>query len=130
MNGYRNIFEMNSEQENTGETSIRVRRGKVDSLSVYEITDYELSQILQGSPNTLYLNLSIFFLSIFSSFFISLLTTSISSDRLYTVFVVVTVVSMIAGSVLGVLWWKARNQLDDLVTKIKARIPSEEVVKQ
>jgi len=121
---------MNSEQENTGETSIRVRRGKVDSLSVYEITDYELSQILQGSPNTLYLNLSIFFLSIFSSFFISLLTTSISSDRLYTVFVVVTVVSMIAGSVLGVLWWKARNQLDDLVTKIKARIPSEEVVKQ
>lgn len=121
---------INSETNNTGETSIRIRRGKVDSLSVYEITDYELGQILQGSPNALFLNLAIFLTSISLSFLIALLTTTIASDRVYTVFVVVTVISFIAGFVLVAMWWKTRNQLSDIVTKIKARIPADEIEKK
>ena len=113
---------MSLDQENSGEF-LRIKRGKVDSLSVYEITDYELSQILEGSPNALYLNLSIFFISVFISFLISLLT-SILSDRVYIIFVVITTVSLVSGGVFCIMWWRARSRVGDLVKKIMARIPS------
>jgi hypothetical protein len=119
-----------SEQEQSSENSIRIKRGKVDSLSVYEITDYELDILIKGSPSSLYLNFSIFLLSVAASFLISILTTTIVSERTFTVFCVATAVGGVAGIVLGVLWWNTRGEVSSLSSKIRARIPRDEVEKE
>ena len=115
--------------EHTGENLIRVKKGKVDSLSVYEITDYELDILLRGSPATIYLNLAIFLLSVATSFLIGLLTTTIESDRTFTVFVVISVLGYISGFILALLWWPSRKEVRGIVKKIKSRIPFEEIEK-
>ena len=112
-----------SDNEQLDEDSIRIKRGKVDSLSVYEITDYELDILIKGSPSSLHLNFSIALLSVAASFFISLVTTTISDDRTFTVFCVATGIGGVAGIVLGFLWWNTRDAISSLATKIKARIP-------
>lgn len=53
----------------------------------------------------MFLTFAIFLLSISISFFITLLTTQIDSTRLFTVFVVITVLGAIVGFVLLTLWW-------------------------
>ena len=47
----------------TGEKAVQIKRGRVDSLSLYEITDNELDILTAGSPSSLYLNFAIFLLS-------------------------------------------------------------------
>ncbi len=114
----------------TGETAIRVKRGKVDSLSVYEITDYELELLIKGGPGGIFLNFGIFLLSVAISFLVSLATTTIESDRIFTVFVVVSIIGLVAGVILLILWNRTRGEISSLVAKIIARIPREEIEKK
>jgi hypothetical protein len=101
----------------------RIVRGKVDSLSLFEITDYELELLEQGSPNAIYLNFAIFFVSIAISFLTALLTVEIKSQNIFTIFVVLTIVGFSIGGILIILWIKTRTKLSTLVSKIKARVP-------
>ena len=112
--------------EQSGEKAPRILRGRVDSFALYEITDAELNILEAGSPSSLHLNFSVFFLSIAASFFIALLTSTVS-DRAFTIFVVVTVVGFAAGGFLFVLWFRARQSVSAVVRRIRARIPGETV---
>ena len=116
---------MTSQAEQTGDKSFRIRRGKVDSLSLYEITDHELDILERGSPASLYLNFGIFLLSLSASFLIALLTTTVESQRTFTVFVVVTVIGGLAGVVLMSLWWRTRQSASTVIAQIRSRIPDE-----
>ena len=107
-------------------TDPRIRRGKVDSLSLYEITESELETLEKGSPSSLFFNLSIALISISCSFLVALLSTEIASDRTFTVFVVIVAVGLIAGGVLGVLWWRTRKDVSEIISRIKERMPLEE----
>lgn len=110
--------------QSEGSVQLRILRGPVDSLSLYEITDYELEVLEGGYPSSTYLNFAIFFFSVGASFFAVLLTTKITSIYIFTIFVVLTVVGFAASLVLFVLWRRTRLRVNDLIKKIKARVPT------
>ena len=117
---------MSQEENSTGQNEVRIVRGRVDSLSLYEITDHELDILEKGSPGSVYLNFSIFLLSVGSSFIITLLSTDIQSNRLFTVFVVFSCVGIIVGSFLLFLWYRMKNEVTGVVKRIKQRIAAQE----
>lgn len=93
----------------------------VDSLSLYEITDYELELLEQGSPSSTYFNFAIGFFSIAASFFATLITVEIPSLYVFLTFLVLTVVGAGTSAVLFVLWAKTRSRTKNLCKKIRAR---------
>lgn len=107
--------------------SARARLGPVINhvplaeLTVYHITEAELDALEQGSSESLFLNLAIAFLSTATSFLCSLLTTDITSDRVFYVFVIVTVACFIAGLTMGLFWWRFRRNTTSVVDTIRAR---------
>jgi len=115
-----------SQGETTGDKAFRIKRGRVDSLSLYEITDYELSVLEHGTPASLFLNFAIFFLSAAISFLTALVTTKIESQAVLTIFVVITVVGFSAGAVLMALWIRSWQSTSSLIKQIKNRIPADE----
>jgi len=112
-------------ENEASEKPLRVRRARVDSVELYEITEHELSMLQQGSPASLYLNFSIALLSTALSCLFSLMTAEIPSMRAYVVFVVVVVVGSVLGLFLLVLWLRARSEVSKIIDKIKGRMPSE-----
>ncbi|MEW6066788.1 MAG: phage holin family protein [Nitrospirota bacterium] len=121
---------MTEQAESTGEKQPKIRRGRVDSLTLYEITDYELDILATGSPSSIYLNFAIFFISIAISFLIALSTATIASDRIFTIFVVIVVIGFISGGVLFCLWLRNRKSISTIIKRIKQRIPPEETIEE
>lgn len=105
----------------TGTNDPKIRRGKVDSLTLYEITDYELNTLERGSPSSTYLNFSIFFISMGASFLISLLAADLSA-RVFIVFCIATGIGLSIGLVLFTIWWKMGSDLGVVCEKIRERI--------
>ena len=113
---------MGQEEGTTGQKEVRIVRGRVDSLSLYEITDHELDVLEKGSPGSLYLNFGIFLLSIGASFLSTLLTVDIQPSKIFIVCVVVSVVGILGGSFSILLWYKVKSEVSSVVEKIKRRI--------
>jgi hypothetical protein len=111
------------ESQSEGSVRLRIVRGQVDSLSLFEITDYELEILEEGSPSSTFLNFAIFFVSIGVSFLTTLLTVDIDSIYLFSVFAILTVIGLGAALVLFQLWRKLRSRTKDLCKKIRARAP-------
>lgn len=110
----------------SGEKPLRIRRGRVDSVDIYEIKDSELDLLEKGSPSGLYLNFSIFLLSIAFSALTALCTTTSFKDTLIqTVFVVVMVVGFILGVFFLILWYRGRQDVAEVIKEIRNRIPPE-----
>lgn len=101
---------------------VQIRRGSYGSLDIYDVTKDELEILKQGSPNSIFLNFAIALLSIFISTGSTLLTLKIESDRVYYVFFIIMLISLIAGSVTMVLWWKGENVFKKTIKKIEARM--------
>lgn len=108
--------------EHTESRQINIRRGSYDSLDLYEITKEELEILKQGSPNSIFLNFSIALLSIFISIGATLLTIEFSSDRVFYIFIIVLVVSLITGLITLILWRKGENLFNKTIEKIESRI--------
>lgn len=104
-----------------------IRRGRVTSLEIYEITAAELDALERGSPESIYLNLAIATLSTFASFLVSLLTTTITSLFLFCSFVIVCMICFLAGLTFSLLWWNSANSLRVVVSEIRRRLPPEGV---
>src|SRR5688500_12251188 len=83
-----------------------VRVAPLAELRVYIIGEQELNELGQGSPASVHLNFALALLASGTSFLTTLLTTDILSAKLFTVFVVVTVVFIVAGIVLFANWYK------------------------
>ena len=110
--------------QSEGSVQLRIIRGPVGSLSLYEITDYELELLEQGSPSSNFLNFAIFFFSIGASFFTTLVTVTIQSVYVFAIFVVLTVLGLFASLVLFQLWRGSKSRTRDLCKKIRARVPT------
>ena len=115
-------------QNDSGLDSVTVRRAKVDSLSLYEVTEPELQDLERGGPATLYLNFAIFLLSTAISFLIAVLSTEIQSTRTFCVFVIVTVAGFIGGGILIMIWNRSRQTTREIIKRIKARMPGDNTV--
>ncbi len=113
--------------KNQQQTEPKIRRARVDSLDLYELTEEELVTLEHGSPGSLYLLFATFFLSISISFLIALLTTDIKSIYTFTVFVVITVLGFFSGFVLCCLWFRENRSSTSVSKKIRNRMKEEGV---
>jgi multidrug transporter EmrE-like cation transporter len=105
----------------TGE--IKIIRAKIDSLSVFEVTETELSTLEHGSPSSIYLNFAIFLFSIGFSTLISFLTLEITSIKIYSVYLTFSIVGIIGGSILFILWYREKSNINNVIKTIKNRAP-------
>ena len=118
---------MNTNPSKPGdEKQLRVRRGRVDSVDLYEIKDTELSQFEHGSPGDLYLNFAIFLLSLAFSAFSALCTATFTNPTTKTTFIVVVVVGVLVGVFLLLLWNRHRGSLRGLCKTVRGRIPPDD----
>jgi hypothetical protein len=117
-----------STNQSEGSVELRIIRGSLNSLSLFEITDYELEIFEQGSPSSTYFNFAIFFFSVGASFLATLLTVKIDSVYIFSIFVIITVIGICASMVLFQLWRKTKSTTKELCKKIRARAPTPTVI--
>lgn len=91
------------------------------TLTVYHVTDQELDQLEKGTPESLFLNFAVFLISTGLSFFVSLLTAEIKSLKVFCVFVVVTVIGLLGGAFLLLLWIRHHRSTRGIATSIRGR---------
>ena len=102
-----------------------VRRGRVDSVDLYEVKENELELLEKGSPSSLQLNCSVFLFSIAFSAILTLATATIKWPIMETVFVVVAVIGVLLGIYLFISWWKTKASIVSIISTIRNRIPPE-----
>ena len=103
-----------------------VRRGRVDSVEIYEVKENELDILKTGPASSIYINLSIFSLSIaFSSIVALCTTTTFKYPIMQTIFVVVAAVGILLGALLLILWSRGRRNISDIIRTIRSRIKAE-----
>lgn len=110
------------ERDKKGDT-IRVVRAPLDSLSVFDVTEQELDQLAAGSPSSTCFNFAVFAASIGVSFLATLCTVDVPAGKIFTVFCVVTVIGLLAGLILFVVWMRMQQSISVLVGRIRARAP-------
>jgi hypothetical protein len=106
--------------------AVSVRYVGIGQLTVFLVSEDELRLIEAGSPAALCLNLGIAFLAIGTGSVVTLLLSEPSkSIHKFVVVVVITVLSLIAGFILLVIWTRLRKQASDVIKRIRSRaIPS------
>lgn len=108
-----------------------IRRARLGTLTIYEISEAELETIERGSPESLFLNFSIFLLSVAISFSVSLATTTITSNRTFQVFVIITVIGYLSGLILLAMWWRSYKSTRSITDTIRKRLlPEGEQIKE
>ena len=107
---------------------LRVRRGRVESVDLYEIKDSELELFRKGSPADLQFNFAIFALSVAFSAIFSLCTATFHNDSVHTAVIVVAVVGTLFGGYLLIAWRKNRTSLMTACDVIRNRIKEPDVV--
>ena len=119
---------MEPKDTTTGDKPLRVRRGRVDSVDLYEIKDSELNLLEKGSPADLFLNFSIFLLSIaFSALAVLITTKDYRFAIAETIFVVILVVGLLGGGLLLILWKRGKGDVAATIADIRRRIPPDVV---
>lgn len=108
-------------QSGSGDVMLPVRRGRVDSLSLYEVTESELNALERGDGNNIELNFAIGLLSITVTLIISMCTTTMSSMT-KVCFISATLITGIIGLLLLIKWWVNRHEISDLVKNIRSRL--------
>jgi len=104
-----------------------IRRARIDRLNIYEISESELQLLERGPPESIFLNFAIFLVSSALSLLIAIVTTKIESSRLFIVFVVVTVIGLVIGVLLFILWLWHRRSRSAIFEQIRRRMPPEGV---
>lgn len=113
-----------------GEQLPEIRRARLGTLTIYEISEAELETLERGLPASLFLNFSVFLVSVAVSFSITLATTAIASNRTFQVFVIVTILGYLTGLVLFAMWWISYKSTANITRIIRERLlpESEQIV--
>lgn len=104
------------------EKTLKVRRGRVDSVDLYEVKENELELLENGEPTSLQLNFSIFLLSIAFSGILTLCTATFNSTIVQNTFLFVTIIGVLLGLYLLLMWWRGRKSIKKIIKTIKDRI--------
>jgi hypothetical protein len=108
-----------------GDKPLVIRRGRVESVDLYEIKDSELDLLERGSPADLQLNFAIFLVSLAFSAVCTLATATFTNKTIETAFLVVSIVGILLGAYLLVAWQMNRRSLRDICARIRERMPPE-----
>jgi hypothetical protein len=109
------------------EKSFRVRRGRVDSVNLYEVKENELEILENGEQTGIQLNFSIFLLSIAFSGILTLCSATFKSPLLQNTFLFATIIGIVMGLYLLLIWWRGRNSIKTVIQTIKDRIQPESI---
>jgi hypothetical protein len=95
-----------SKQEKGAEQAFQpeIRRGRIDKLTIYEISDSELNILEKGSPSSIFLNFAVFLLSVAVAFTVALFTANVPAGKVFTSFLVSTIIGYVGGILLLVFW--------------------------
>lgn len=104
---------------------LQVNRGRVDSVNLYEVKENELDILENGEPTGIYLNFSIFLLSIAFSGILTLCSATFNKEILQYTFLFVSIIGVIGGLFLLILWWRGRKSIRSIIQRIRDRIPPE-----
>jgi hypothetical protein len=115
-------------QPNEDNKPLRIRRGRVESVDLYEIKDSELEIFRRGSPADLNLNFSIFLLSLAATAIAALATATFHDNNVHTTFIVVAVVGLLGGVFLLISWFINRTPLTEVCNQIRQRIKETDLV--
>ncbi|MCG8208427.1 hypothetical protein [Tenacibaculum finnmarkense] len=113
--------------------SYPVKRGRFDSLTIYDVTAQELTIIENGSTNSLYLNFAIFLLSVSASFFASVFTVEWFPKNLephlisFIIFLIIAILTFLVGIVCSIVWWKTEDEFKANIKIIKNRLKAEKI---
>lgn len=113
--------------------TIGIKRGKLDSLTIFEVSERELDTIEKGSNDSIFLNFGIFFLSISISFFVVIFTVDFFyADRddllvKFIVFLCVAILTLIGSIICLVAWWRNKDDFKQTIKEIKERMKQEKV---
>lgn len=102
-----------------GET--KVIKGRIDHVTVYEISESELTGLQRGNNSDLYLEFAIACLSTGLSFLASLISGTFRQAP-FIIFTCIVIFTFIIGAVLGILWYRNRKDRIDIIGKIKSRV--------
>jgi hypothetical protein len=111
--------------------SYPVKRGKFDSLTIYEVTEQEIKIIENGSTNSIFFNFSIFLLSVCASFFVAIFTVEWFPKKepphlvSFIVFLVVAILTLITGTICFIVWLKSNDSFKETIKTIKLRLKEE-----
>ncbi len=118
-----------------------LRVAQLGELNAYVVYEHELDSLdklddalTQDPPEAIYLNFALFLFPIALSFLISLLTTTIRSNRLYELFVIISVLAFVISIILFALWVRDRRSYQksrqsllhsraQQIQRIKSRMP-------
>lgn len=112
------------------EKSIPVRRGRVDSVNLYEVKEEELELLEKGSPATLQLNFAIFLFSIAFACIIALATSNFKWQIVKSIFTFVSIIGILQGMYLIISWWRTRTSIAKVVSTIRDRINGNSIAGQ
>jgi len=116
------------DNNNTDEKTLRVRRGRVDSVDLYEVKENELDILEKGESDGIFLNFSISLISLATTGITALATATFINRTVENTFLFVSIVGITGGILLLILWYRGRKSIKSVITKIKNRIPAECVV--
>lgn len=111
------------DKENTLKNDLKIKRGDIESFTIFEIKEEELEILEKGFPSSLYLNYGLFLFSMSISFFITLTTCDfLNKNNLFIIFSILTIIGFILGAIFLILWISLRKNNSDIFKKIKGRI--------
>ena len=112
-------------QNPNSEKPLTVRRGRVDSVNLYEVKENELEILENGEPASIQLNFAIFLLSIASSCILALCTATFTYPLIQYCFLFVAIIGILFGAYLLLMWRRGRKPIKAVIQIIKNRIQPE-----
>lgn len=116
---------MSNDQDDSGvagQMRPTIRRGALGEITIYEVTEDELSAIERGSPDSLLLNFGLFLFSTFLTLAVTLLTVDIVDGRTYYTFLIVCVLSSISCVALVGVWAFLYKDKGEIFRRIRSRL--------
>lgn len=111
----------NSDNVYEASDSVHVNRAKVDSITIYDVTESELVEIESCNAVDWLFNVAIACITTTISFVVTLTTTKIENERLFYSYVILTCVSAASAIGLFVNWKILKGKRDNVIVRIKAR---------
>ena len=100
-----------------------IRRARLQRLTIYEVEEYQLDILEHGGPDSIVFNIAICLISIAASLTATLFTAEFRSERLWILFLVVTIICGLVGIILLLIWSKSRRSVASCVKNIRQRLP-------
>ncbi len=107
-----------------------IREAPPGELNVYRVYEHQLDLLAQGSPASLLLNFALFFLGVAATAGGTLWSAPPEKDRVYYTFLIILLVTLIAGMVMLALWWFLHQSTRTLVANIKSQMPPNPAIQE